>query len=182
MAGETTGIVTISHRDIHSELRGAVGSRLWRLGYVAALIEKHEATWVVSAAGHGAGRNPSQLVIARFDQNRPVIEALIVGALGLFGLPPKVASLAAYEDVLHEQQGIRYIAPRTVVTGIESGEEIPQIRQASEGLNMVCVEEAAKVMRLGVAALPSSLLISQASVRWLRGYGFDVDEFAYRPG
>ena len=184
MAGETTGVVFISHRDIHPDLRGVSGSRLWRLGYVATLIEKRNPVWVLSAAGHAAGESPKALPVAHIETGRPAIESLVVAALGLFGLPQAVGFKAASDDVLHERDGIRFIAPRSQSTNLDESEEEVEVQWSipSRDLVRACIDESSIVMRLGVAALPSSLLATQGAVSWLRGEGFDVDEFAYKTG
>ena len=184
MAGETSGVVFISHRDVHPELRGVAQSRVWRLGYTACLFEKHDASWTVSAAGYAAGRSPRQLVVANLKPSRPVVEALCVAALGLFGLSKGISDRAAFENVLHEREGIRYVASNYLGGHREETAEIlncETLLQPSDELIKMCITAATRTMRLGVAALPGSVLVEEHSVEWLRAAGFDVDEFAYRP-
>jgi len=184
MAGETSGVVFISHRDVHPELRGDAQSRIWRLEYTACLFEKHDASWTVSAAGYAAGRPPRQLVIANLKPGHPVVEALSVAALGLFGLSKEISDRAAFENVLHEREGIRYVASNYLGGHYEATAEIlsdETLLQPSDELIKMCLTAASQAMRLGVAALPGSILVEERSVEWLRTAGFDVDEFAYRP-
>jgi hypothetical protein len=184
MAGETSGVVFISHRDTFPELRGSAGSRLWRLGFVATLVEKSDASWVLSAAGHAAGQSPRQLVLANLKPGRPVVEALAVAALGLFGLPKEISDRAAYENVLRERDGVRYVGSNYLGGHTEATDEIltdETVMQPSDELVRLCIRAASEIMRLGVAALPDSVLVQEQSVPWLRADGFDVDEFAYRP-
>lgn len=182
MAGETTGVVLISHRDVFPEVRGPALSRLWRLGYVATLVEKHEPVWIVSAAGHAAGQRPQQLVLGRLNPERPIIEALVVASIGLFELPKEISDQAAYENVLQEREGVRYVASNYIPRGTdddEDGEE--SVIQPSTELIQKCIKLASVQMRLGVIALPKTSLVEQGSVSWLRAEGFDVDEFRYQP-
>lgn len=181
MAGETTGVVLISFRDVFFEVRGPALSRLWRLGYVATLVEKHEPVWVVSAAGHAAGQSPQQLTLGRLNSGRPVIEALVVAATGLFELPKDIADQAAYENVLHERDGIRYVASNFRPSGTDDEEGDESVLQPSTELIRKCVHLASVQIRLGVVALPETTLMGQGSVAWLRAEGFDVDEFRYQP-
>lgn len=184
VSGQTSGVVFIAHRDVHPELRGEVASRLWRLGFVATLVEKHDASWVLSAAGHAAGQSPRQLVLANLKPGRPAVEALAVAALGLFGLPKAISDRAAYENVLHERSGVRYVGSNYLGGHTEATDEIltdETVKQPSDELVRLCIRAASESMRLGVAALPDSVLVHEQSVLWLRAKGFDVDEFSYRP-
>lgn len=182
MAGETTGVVLISHRDVFPEVRGPALSRLWRLGYVATLIEKHEPVWVVSSAGYAAGQSPRQLVLGRLKPGRPAIEALVVAAIGLFEFPKDISDQAAFENVLHEREGVRYVASNYQSHGTDDDEDGDEtLFQPSSELIRKCVNLASGQMRLGVVAPPETTLVEQGSVTWLRAEGFDVDEFRYQP-
>lgn len=185
MAGETTGVVFISHRDIHPEIRGPALSRLWRLGYVATLIQKHEPIWVVSAAGHAAGQNPQQLILGTLNPDRPAIEALVVAALGLFGLPTEISDQAKSQGILHKHDDFHYVGSCIIPSLWDEDDEDWDglgdiVTHPSEALVEKCVQYASSQMRLGIAALPNSILNKEKSVEWLRGQGFDVDEFVYQ--
>jgi hypothetical protein len=182
MAGESTGVVLMSLRDVFPEIRGPALSRLWRLGYVATLIEKHDSTWVVSAAGHAAGQSPQQLTLGRLNPGRPVIEALVVASIGLLELPKDISDQAAYENVLHERDGIRYVASNYFSRGADDDEDGNEtLFQPSTELIRKCVDVARAQLRLGIVALPKTTLVEEGSVAWLRAEGFDVDEFTYTP-
>ena len=63
MAGETTGLVIFSPRSIFEEIHGPAHSRLWRPGYLAALVEKHVPLWVITPISHAATSLPEHEII-----------------------------------------------------------------------------------------------------------------------
>ena len=63
MAGETTGLIIFSHRSVFEEIHGPAYSRLWRPGYLAALVEKHVPLWVITPIAHAAKSFPEHEII-----------------------------------------------------------------------------------------------------------------------
>ena len=63
MAGETTGLVIFSPRSVFEEIHGPAYSRLWRPGYLAALVEKHVPLWVITPIAHAAKSQPEHEII-----------------------------------------------------------------------------------------------------------------------
>ena len=59
MAGETTGLVIFSHRSVFEEIHGPAYSRLWRPGYLAALVGKHGPLWGLTPIAHAPKSFPA---------------------------------------------------------------------------------------------------------------------------
>jgi len=184
VAGETTGVVMISAREVHPEIRGPAQSRLWRLSFIATLIEKHSWVWVITAAGHGAGSKLRHIVVPHSRKDVPAVETPILALTPKFGLPEKLLAQAGADGVLQQKDGFQIIAPARIGNDIEfeEDEDIEEFQTfPSRDLAEKCLSFAQQKMRLGVAAIPHSVLVEQHSVSHLRSIGFDVDEFRYSP-
>lgn len=183
MAGEATAIVTFAHRSVFEELRGPAGSRLWRPGYVACLIEKYLPVWAVTPFGYAAGEETERVVIVSHGvSGRPAIADLLPVMAGLFGGSDLFRSLAASEGVLRRNGRAHLALPYAELPdatiedgrgGYEFDDPIPISFELFDEVTRIVSDQC----RATVAAFPDSLVAAEGSVSWLRGLGVDVDEF-----
>lgn len=184
MAGETTALVIFSMRSVHEELRGPVDSRLWRPGFLAALVEKHVNLWVITPISHGAKSIPLHQIVS-CDPN-------LFGPLEL-SLMPFMASIFSQENVqlkaqaekeglIHANKGAWWINGKT--NEQESLEEFENkdggFTYPSSKLYEMSLPIVAKECRVTRIPYPHSALLRHDGVPWMRSIGIDVDEFTYK--
>ena len=180
MAGEATATVTFSMRSLYEDRQGPAGSGVWRPGYLACLIEKHVPVWVITPVGFAAGEEPSRLLVtSQGEGDRPAVADLLVVMAGLFGGSEPLRQLALAEGLLHQQGATWWAAPNVELPSIDDhGDEAePMVVHASDELFLEAARICADLCRVTVMAYPGSLVVAERSVSWLRGLGFDVDEF-----
>ncbi len=184
MAGETTGLVIFSPRSIFEELRGPAGSRLWRPGYLAALVEKHVPLWVITPIAHAAHDKPRhQIVLCNPEISGPLEMDLMPIMASLFSQEnKKLKSQAEREGLLHQDGLTWWINSKTRhdETLDESSDDQNDIETLypSGKLYEMSFKLVADLCRVIVMRNPNSQLFSHDSVAWLRGLGTDVDEFS----
>jgi hypothetical protein len=101
MAGEATAMVTFATRSMYEELHGPSGSRIWRPGYLACLIEKHVPVWVITPIGFAAGEEaPCRPVVSYSVPDRPAVADIVIVMAGLFGGSELLHELALQEGLL----------------------------------------------------------------------------------
>ncbi len=192
MAGETTGLVIFSHRSVFEEIHGPAYSRLWRPGYLAALVEKHVPLWVVTPIAHAAKSHPEhEIILCNPD----------LGGLLEMNLFPFMASLfsqndselrmkAENEGVMNSEGGVWWINGKSVSHGIEEElDEDGQVMDRVEDLDFIhpsskiyemSIPLIAKTCRVTSVRYPGSALMASDGVSWMRAQGIDVDEFVYK--
>ena len=181
MSGKATAAVTFSMRSAYEELHGPAGSRIWRPGYLACLIEKHLPVWVITPIGFAAGEEPSRLLVTSDGQgDRPAVADLVVVMAGLFGGNDRLRQMALAEGLLHQRGSSWWVTPNVNLPSIDEwDDEEPEanVVHASQELFFEASRVCAYLCRVTVMAYPQSIVSAQGSVAWLRGAGFDVDEF-----
>ena len=192
MAGETTGLVIFSHRSIFEEIHGPAYSRLWRPGYLAALVEKHVPLWVITPIAHAAKSHPEhEIIMCNPDLGGPLE----------MNLMPFMASIFSQDNVelkkKAENEGLKIIENRTwwingksVSYGIEeelddNAEVIDRFEDLdfifpSSKIYEISIPLVADACRVTSIRYPGSALLSQDGVTWMRAQGIDVDEFVYK--
>lgn len=192
MAGESTGLVIFSHRSIFEEIHGPVYSRLWRPGYLAALVEKHVPMWVVTPIAHAANSHPNhEIIMCNPDLGGPLE----------MNLMPFMASIFSQDNVelkqKAENEGLKmtknftwWINGKSVSYGIEEelnddGEVIDRIENIefiypSSKLYEISIPLVADSCRVTSVRYPGSALLTNDGVSWMRAQGIDVDEFVYK--
>ena len=192
MAGETTGLVIFSHRSIFEEIHGPAYSRLWRPGYLAALVEKHVPLWVITPIAHAAKSRPEhEIIMCNPDLGGPLE----------MNLMPFMASMFSQDNVelkkKAENEGLKIIENRTwwingksVSYGIEeelddNGEVIDRFEDLdfifpSSEIYEMSIPIVADTCRVTSVRYPGSALLSSDGVTWMRAQGIDVDEFVYK--
>ena len=130
MAGETTALVVFSPRSVFEELKGPAYSRLWRPGFLAALVEKHEPIWVVTPISHASTSVPQrELVMCNPDINFPLELDLFPMMAAIFDQQNHVLKAQAInEGLLKTEKDVWWINSLTRDLGID--EEYDQIGRA----------------------------------------------------
>lgn len=99
-----THLLRVSDVRYHYELGERAGSRLWRPGFLACLIEKALPTWVITPIGFARGSVPSRIVlVSRGLSGRPAVADIVVVMAGLFGGSDRLRELAIAKGLLHKK-------------------------------------------------------------------------------
>ncbi len=192
MAGETTGLIIFSHRSVFEEIHGPACSRLWRPGYLAALVEKHVSLWVVTPIAHAAKSHPEhEIILCNPDLGGPLEMNLFPFMASLFSQNDSELRLKAEnEGVMNSEGGVWWINGKSVSHGIEEElDDDGQVMDRVEDLDFVhpsskiyemSIPLIAKTCRVTSVRYPGSALMASDGVSWMRAQGIDVDEFAYK--
>jgi hypothetical protein len=192
MAGETTGLVIFSHRSVFEEIHGPAYSRLWRPGYLAALVEKHVPLWVVTPIAHAAKSHPEhEIILCNPDLGGPLEMNLFPFMASLFSQnDSELRMKAENEGVMNSEGGVWWINGKSVSHGIEEElDEDGQVMDRVEDLDFIhpsskiyemSIPLIAKTCRVTSVRYPGSALMASDGVSWMRAQGIDVDEFAYK--
>jgi hypothetical protein len=183
MAGETTGLVIFSHRSVFEEIHGPAYSRLWRPGYLAALVEKHVPLWVITPIAHAAKSHPEHEII--------MCNPDLGGPLEIFSQNNvELKQKAENEGLKMNENGTWWINGKSVSYGIEeelddNGEVIDRFEDLdfifpSSKIYEISIPLVADACRVTSIRYPGSALLSQDGVTWMRAQGIDVDEFVYK--
>jgi len=192
MAGEATAFVTFSPRSVFEELKGPAGSRLWRPGHLAVLIEKHEPVWVVTPIGYESTSIPRKKIITcNPNINGPIEMNLFPFIASLYDQNnKKLKEQALREKVITERTEKWWISEQKrskeiievkskkgeIIDRLEQSETIYQSSKIYE-MSFKCV---ANNSRVTVIRYPESYLHQNDGVFWMRSIGVDVDEFVYK--
>ena len=192
VAGEATAFVTFSPRSVFEELKGPAGSRLWRPGHLAVLIEKHEPVWIVTPIGYESSSIPRKKVVTCNPDIKGPIE------INLF---PLIASLydqsnkklkeqALHEKVITERTEKWWIAEQKrskeiIEVKSKKGEVLDRLGKSetiypSGKIYEMSFKSVANNCRVTVIRYPDSYLHQNDGVFWMRSIGVDVDEFVYK--
>lgn len=192
MAGETTGLIIFSHRSVFEEIHGPAYSRLWRPGYLAALVEKHVPLWVVTPIAHAAKSHPEhEIILCNPDLGGPLEMNLFPFMASLFSQNDSELRLKAEnEGVMNSEGGVWWINGKSVSHGIEEElDDDGQVMDRVEDFDFVhpsskiyemSIPLIAKTCRVTSVRYPGSALMASDGVSWMRAQGLDVDEFAYK--
>jgi len=192
MAGETTGLVIFSHRSVFEEIHGPAYSRLWRPGYLAALVEKHVPLWVVTPIAHAAKSHPEhEIILCNPDLGGPLEMNLMPFMASLFSQNDSDLRMKAEnEGVMNSEGGTWWINGKSVSHGIkeevdEDGEVLDRVEELdftfpSSKIYEMSIALLANTCRVTSVRYPGSALLSSDGVSWMRAQGIDVDEFAYK--
>ena len=188
MAGETTAIITFAHRSVFEEIHGPAGSRIWRPGYVAAMVEKHVPVWVVTPIAHAAHSHPRhQIVLCNPDITGPLEMDLMPLMAALFDQGNQaLKTQAEREDLLHSEAGTWWINSKTKYLELEEeldedGEITDRFQHAEDTFPSGKIyEQSFKIVaercRISVMRYPNSIITEQ-NILWMRSQGIDVDDF-----
>ena len=192
MAGEATAFVTFSPRSVFEELKGPVGSRLWRPGHLAVLIEKHVPTWVVTPIGYESNSIPRKKVVTcNPDIKGPIEMNLFPLIASLYDQSnKKLKEQALFEEVITERNGRWWISEK------KKGKEILEIKDRkgailerleksettfpSGKIYEMSFKSVANHCRVTMMRYPDSYLNQSDGVFWMRSLGVDIDEFVYK--
>ena len=192
MAGETTGLVIFSHRSVFEEIHGPAYSRLWRPGYLAALVEKHVPLWVITPIAHAAKSHPShEIIMCNPDLGGPLEMNLMPFMASIFGQNSlTLKEKAESEGLINIDAGTWWINGKSISRGVEeefddSGEVIDRVEDIdiiypSSKIYEMSIPIVADACRVTTIRYPGSSLLSSDGVSWMRAQGVDVDEFVYR--
>jgi hypothetical protein len=194
MAGETTGIVIFSPRSVFEEIRGPVDSRLWRPGYLAALVEKHVPLWVITPISHAAKSHPEhEIIMCNPDLGGPLEMNLMPFMASIFSQKSlELKQKAESEGLKNYEDGTWWINGKSISYGVEeelddNGEAIDRLEDLnfifpSSKIFEMSIPIVADTCRVSVIRYPGSALLSSDGVSWMRAQGIDVDEFVYKSG
>ena len=192
MAGETTGLVIFSPRSVFEEIHGPAYSRLWRLGYLAALVEKHVPLWVITPIAHAAKSQPEhEIILCNPDLSGPLEMNLMPFMASIFSQSNTLLKeQARSEGLLHKNNGAWWINGKSISYGVneeldEYGVVIDRVEDddyihPSGKLYEMSFSIIAKECRVSSIRYPGSYLLSSDGVAWMRSEGIDVDEFVYK--
>jgi len=192
MAGETTGLVIFSHRSVFEEIHGPAYSRLWRPGYLAALVEKHVPLWVITPIAHAAKSHPEHEIIAcNPDLGGPLEMNLMPFMASIFSQNNiELKQKAELEGLKLNENGTWWINGKSDSRGIEeelddNGEVIDRVEDLdfifpSSKIYEMSIPLVAESCRVTSIRYPGSALLSTDGVTWMRSQGIDVDEFSYK--
>ena len=192
MAGETTGLVIFSHRSVFEEIRGPAYSRLWRPGYLAALVEKHVPLWVITPIAHAAKSRPEhEIIMCNPDLGGPLEMNLMPFMASMFSQDNvELKKKAENEGLKINENGTWWINGKSVSYGIEeelddNGEVIDRVEDLdfvfpSSKIYEMSIPIVADACRVTSIRYPGSALLSTDGVTWMRAQGIDVDEFSYK--
>jgi hypothetical protein len=192
LAGETTGLVIFSHRSVFEEIHGPAYSRLWRPGYLAALVEKHVPLWVVTPIAHAAKSHPEhEIIMCNPDLGGPLELNLMPFMASIFSQNnAELKQKAESEGLKMNEDGTWWINGRSVSNGFEEeldddGEVVERIENIdfiypSSKIYEMSIPLVADSCRVTSVRYPGSSLLSTDGVTWMRAQGIDVDEFVYK--
>jgi hypothetical protein len=192
VAGETTAIVIFSHRSVFEEIHGPAYSRLWRPGYLAALVEKHVPLWVITPIAHAAKSHPEhEIILCNPDLGGPLEMNLMPFMASIFSQNSiELKKKAENEGLKMSEAGIWWINGKSVIYGIEEElDENGEVVDRVEDLNFIfpsskiyemSIPLVADACRVTSIRYPGSALLSIDGVAWMRTQGIDVDEFVYK--
>ena len=192
MAGETTGLVIFSPRSVFEEIHGPAYSRLWRPGYLAALIEKHVPLWVITPIAHAAMSQPEhEIILCNPDLSGPLEMNLMPFMASIFSQSNTLLKeQARSEGLLHLNNGAWWINGKSISYRVneeldENGAVIDRVEDddyihPSGKLYEMSFPIIAKECRVSNIRYPGSYLLSSDGVAWMRSEGIDVDEFVYK--
>lgn len=192
MAGETTGLVIFSHRSVFEEIHGPAYSRLWRPGYLAALVEKHVPLWVITPIAHAAKSQPEhEIIMCNPDLGGPLEMNLIPFMASIFSQKNiELKQRAEKEGLKVNEGGTWWINGKSVSHGTEvelddNGEVMDRVEDIefifpSSKIYEMSIPIVADACRVTSIRYPGSSLLSSDGVSWMRAQGVDVDEFIYR--
>lgn len=192
MAGETTGLVVFSPRSVFEEIHGPAYSRLWRPGYLAALVEKHVPLWVITPIAHAAKSFPvHEIIICNPDLGGPLEMNLMPFMASIFSQDNVELKKKAEEEGLKlYENGTWWINGKSVSYGIEeelddNGEVVDRIEDTdfihpSSKIYEMSISLVADTCRVTSIRYPGSALLTIDGISWMRAQGMDVDEFVYR--
>ena len=192
MAGETTGLVIFSIRSVFEEIHGPAYSRLWRPGYLAALVEKHVPLWVITPIAHAAKANPvHEIIMCNPDLSGPLEINLMPYMASLFSQNNLELKMKAESEGLKKNEnGIWWINGKSLSYGVSeefdsNGEVTDRIEDIdfiypSSKINEMSIPLVANNCRVTIVRYPGSALLTSDGVTWMRSQGIDVDEFAYK--
>ena len=184
MAGETSGLVIFSPRSVYEEIHGPAGSRIWRPGYLAALVEKHIPVWVITPISHAAGSIPEhEIVLCNPDVEGPLELHLMPFMASIF-CPSNVElrRQAEKEGLFHGKDDhwwINYKSDKSFEIDEEGFQDSVE-KYPSGRLLELSVKLIADNCRITSIYQPYSTL-NQNGVNWMRSNGIDVDNFVYKP-
>jgi hypothetical protein len=192
MAGETTGLVIFSHRSVFEEIHGPAYSRLWRPGYLAALVEKHVPLWVITPIAHAAKSQPEhEIIMCNPDLGGPLEMNLMPFMASIFSQNNLDLRLKAENEGLKNLEGgTWWINGKSVNHGVEeeldeNGEIVDRIEEIdfifpSSKIYEMSIPLVANTCRVTSIRYPGSALLASDGVSWMRAQGVDVDEFVYK--
>ena len=192
MAGETTVLVIFSHRSVFEEIHGPAYSRLWRPGYLAALVEKHVPLWVITPIAHAAKSHPEhEIIMCNPDLGGPLEMNLMPFMASIFSQNNLDLRLKAENEGLkYWEGGTWWINGKSVNHGVEeeldeNGEVVDRIEEIdfifpSSKIYEMSIPLVANTCRITSIRYPGSALLASDGVSWMRAQGMDVDEFAYK--
>jgi len=192
MAGETTGLVIFSPRSIFEEIHGPAHSRLWRPGYLAALVEKHVPLWVITPIAHAAKSLPEhEIIMCNPHLGGPLEMNLMPFFASIFSQNNLELKMKAESEGLKKSKnGVWWINERSISYGVDeeiddSGEVVDRIEDIefiypSSKIYELSIPIVADSCRVTSVRYPSSAMLSSDGVSWMRAQGIDVDEFIYK--
>jgi hypothetical protein len=192
VAGETTGLLIFSPRSVFEEIHGPAYSRLWRPGYLAALIEKHVPLWVITPIAHAAKSFPEhEIILCNPDLGGPLEMNLMPFMASLFSQNNlELKKKAESEGLKMNKNGTWWINGKSISNGtleeldangdtLDRYEDIDFIYPSSKIYEM-SIPLVAKTCRVTTIRYPGSVLLSANGITWMRTQGIDVDEFVYK--
>jgi len=192
MAGETTGLVIFSPRSIFEEIHGPAHSRLWRPGYLAALVEKHVPLWVITPIAHAAKSLPEhEIIMCNPDLGGPLEMNLMPFIASIFSQNNLELKMKAESEGLKKNKnGIWWITEKSISHGVDeelddNGEVVNRIEDIefiypSSKIYELSIPIVADSCRVTSVRYPGSAMFSSDGVSWMRAQGIDVDEFVYK--
>ena len=192
MAGEATALIVFSPRSVFEELKGPVYSRLWRPGYLATLIEKHEPVWVVTPIGYESSAIPKKKIITcNPDIKGPIEMNLFPFIASIYDQNNlKLKNQSIKEKILTERHEKWWISEKRTKKELveikdKKGKVIErldktEINYPSGKIYELSFDSVAKQCRVTVIRYPDSYLLQNDGVLWMRSIGIDVDEFIYK--
>jgi hypothetical protein len=192
VAGETTGLVIFSPRSVFEEIRGPAYSRLWRPGYLAALVEKHVPTWVITPIAHAANSRPGQeIIVCNTDLGGPLEMNLMPFMAAIFSQSNiELEQKAKSEGLKFSEEEVWWINGKSISYGVqeefdEDDEVVDRYQEVdfvhpSSKIYEMSIPLVADTCRVTSIRYPGSALLSNDGVTWMRTRGIDVDEFVYR--
>jgi len=192
MAGETTGLVIFSHRSVFEEIHGPAYSRLWRPGYLAALVEKHVPLWVITPIAYAAKSHPEhEIIMCNPDLGGPLEMNLMPFMASIFSQNNlELKKKAESEGMKKSADGTWWINEKSISYGVEeeldeNGQVVDRIEDIdfifpSSKIYEMSIQLVADACRVTSVRYPGSALLSSDGVTWMRAQGIDVDEFVYK--
>ena len=192
MPSEATAIITFSPRSVLEDLKGPAGSRLWRPGFLAVLLEKHIPVWVVTPIGYESNSIPRKKIVTCNQNIKGPIEMNLFPLIAsLYGQNnEELKAQAAHEDLITERNGRWWISEKlknkkTIEIRDKNGEIVDRLEKTktiypSGRIYEMSFKAVANTCRVAVIRYPDSHLYQNDGVIWMRTIGVDVDEFVYK--